>query len=64
MVGHLIVDDIRSQPYDLKNYKAPSSFLDSAHEQLPASLKKLLDVIIKSKKKLQKIEILQSEITE
>lgn len=50
-VGKLIVKEIRSRSYDTTEYKAPCCFLDSAKEEIPPTLKTLLDVIIKSKKK-------------
>lgn len=39
MAAHIILQVIRTQCYDTKNYKAPSSFLDDILSDIPPSLK-------------------------
>ena len=56
LAGHIIVQDIRSRLYDKENYKLPTSDSTDLLNDLPPTLKHLLDIIIKTNKKVRNTE--------
>lgn len=49
--AQIILQDIRSKCYETESYKCPSEFCNNAEDDVPPTLKKLLDIVIKSYKR-------------
>lgn len=51
--ANIILQDIRAECYDTKNYKQPTSFLDTSDTDVPRTLRLFLNVLFTTHKKFQ-----------
>lgn len=49
--AYMILEDIRVEIYDTSKYKSPTTFLEKAQDDIPVSLQKFLNVIVKTNKR-------------
>lgn len=54
MAAHIILQDIRAMKFDTTTYNSPSDFLNNVTADIPKTLKKFLDILMKTHKRTPK----------